>query len=65
MSRNIKEPAVEKGKAPVDTTDLDKPEIGDPTLDADNALSVTLITYLLWFGGGLFALWIAVIALFL
>ena len=47
------------------TTDLEKQDIGDPALEAENALSVTLFTYLLWSGGGLFAVWIVAIALFL
>ena len=47
------------------TTDLDKPDIGDPTLDAENALSARLIKLVLWLGGGLFTVWIGVITLFL
>jgi hypothetical protein len=53
-----------EGEAPVSTTDLDKPDIGDPTLDAENALSAKLIKLVLWCGGGLFMIWIGVIALF-
>ncbi|MCH7857760.1 MAG: hypothetical protein IIB37_13480 [Gemmatimonadetes bacterium] len=44
------------------TTDLDKQDIGDPSLEAENALSVTLFTYLLWGGWGTFAVWIVTIA---
>ena len=43
------------------TTDLDKPDISDPLLDAENALSAKLITSLVWVGGGLFATWIVAI----
>ena len=47
------------------SSELDKRDIGDPTLEADNRLSVTLIKVLLWFGGGVFAIWIGAIGLFL
>ena len=47
------------------TTDLEQLGIDDPTFEADNALSVKLIMYLVWIGGGLFTVWIGVIALFL
>ena len=46
-------------------TDLERLALDDPTFEADNALSVRLITYLLWCGGALFAMWIVAIALFL
>lgn len=46
-------------------TDLDKLDIGDPTLEADKRLSATLIKSLLWIGGGIFAIWIGAIGLFL
>ena len=62
MTREPTRGSTDEGEAPVSTTDLDKQDIGDPSLEAENALSVTLFTYLLWGGWGTFAVWIVTIA---
>ena len=40
------------------TMDLDVPDIGDPMLEDEIAIDLTLIRYSLWLGFGLFVVWI-------
>jgi len=42
----------------VSTIDLDVPDIGDPMLEDEIALDLTLIKYVLSLGFGLFVVWI-------
>ena len=46
------------GDKPVSTVDLDVPDIGDPMLEDEIALDLTLIKYVLSLGFGLFVVWI-------
>ena len=46
------------GDEPVSTVDLDVPDIGDPMLEGQIALDLTLIRWVLRLGLGLFVVWI-------
>ena len=45
------------------TMDLDVPDIGDPMLEDEIALDLTLIKYVLSLGFGLFVVWIIAMVL--
>lgn len=46
------------GETPVASTDLDVPDIGDPTLEAEIVRDITLIKYVVGSGLTLFTVWI-------
>ena len=47
-----------KGEKPVSSTDLDIPDIGDPTLEAEVVRDIILLKYVVGLGLTLFAAWI-------
>ncbi len=46
------------------STDLDVPDIGDPTLEAEIVRDITLINYVLCSGLALFTVWIIAMLLY-